>query len=276
MSNRTTHVANQDWAARFADFADALSFADLPGDVVECTKKLILDQLGVMLVGSSAAGIESLMAAGQDWGGKPEATVLVHGARMPAHHAALVNGTMARAQDFDSFHEAALVHITAGALPPALAIAERRGNVSGREFITAMALGMEMMARLGLSFETSFLLTGRVTTLHQSTFGGALAGAKLLGLSPRTTVSALGLAYGQVAGNLQVTVEGTVLVRVLQGLAAQSAVTSAVLAQHGLEGPERVFQGEFGYFKAYHDNKYDPRGADARSRAHVRNGANEH
>lgn len=247
-----------DIAALYADFGQRLSYEQLPGEIVETTKKLILDQLGVMLVGSAAAGVDSLLAANRAWGGAGEARVLVHGDRMPAHHAALINGTMARAHDYDCFHESAMVHVTAGTLPQCLAIAERRGGVSGKEFITAMALGMEFMLRLGHSFEANFLHTGRVTTLHLATFGGALAAAKLMRLSPRQTVSALGLACAQVSGNLQVTVEGTVLVRVLQGFAAQTATLSAVLAEQGLVGPERVFQGEFGYFKAYHDNKVAP------------------
>lgn len=245
-----------DLAARYAAFAEELSFERLPAAVVADTKKLILDQLGVMLVGSSAAGVDSLLASTRRWGGAKEASVLVHGDRLPAHHAAMINGTMARAQDFDSVHEGAIVHLTAGSLPQCLAAAERRGKVAGHELITAMAAAMEFMVRLGVSFETSFLKTGRVTTLHQATFGGALGASKLLRLDQRKTVSALGLAYGQVAGNLQVTVEGTVLVRVLQGFAAQTAVQSAIMAEDGLVGPERVFQGEWGYFKAYHDNKY--------------------
>ncbi len=245
-----------DLAARYAAFGADLTYDKLPKSVVEDTKKLILDQLGVMLVGSSAAGVDSLLASTRRWGGAKEASVLVHGDRLPAHHAAMINGTMARAQDFDSVHEGAIVHLTAGSLPQCLAAAERKGGVAGHDFITAMALAMEFMVRLGVSFETSFLKTGRVTTLHQATFGGALGASKLLGLDQRQTVSALGLAYGQVAGNLQVTVEGTVLVRVLQGFAAQTAVQSAIMAEDGLVGPERVFQGEWGYFKSYHDNKY--------------------
>jgi 2-methylcitrate dehydratase PrpD len=247
-----------DLARVYADFAHDLTYAALPGDVVETTKKLILDQLGVMLVGSAAAGVENLLTTARAWGGAPEASVLVHADRLPAHHAALINGTMARAHDFDALHEAAIIHITAGSLPASLAVAERRGGVTGKDFITAMAAAMELMIRLGLSFETNFLHTGRVTTLHLSTFGSALAGAKLMRLNPQGIVSALGLAYGQVAGNLQVTVEGTVLVRVLQGFAGQTGVMAAVLAESGLQGPERVFQGEFGYFKAYHDNRYRP------------------
>ncbi len=250
-----------DVARDFAHFALSLRYEDIPDDVVACTKKLILDQLGVMRAGASAVGVPQLAASVKQTGGAPEASVLGYGFKAPAAQAALVNGTMARAQDYDALHERGIVHITAGSLPQCLALAEYRGGagdkVSGKEFITAMIAGMEFMIRLGLSFKTSFLKTGRVTTLHQATFGGALIGAMLLKLNQRQTVSALGLACGQVAGNLQVTVEGTMLVRVLQGFAAQTAVQSALLAKQGLIGPERVFQGEWGYFKAYHDNQYD-------------------
>ena len=252
------HIPDRDIAALYAQLAERLTFEQLPAEVIDATRKLILDQLGVMLVGSAASGVGELMRAARSFGGTAEASVLVHGDRLPAHHAALINGTMAQAHDFDAFHESAMVHVTAGCLPQCLAIAERHGGVSGKEFLAAMALGMELMLRLGLSFETNFLHTGRVTTLHLATFGGALAAARLMRLSPKATVSALGLACAQVAGNLQVTVEGTVLVRVLQGLAAQSSVLSAVFAEQGLQGPERVFQGEFGYFRAYHDNRYTP------------------
>jgi 2-methylcitrate dehydratase PrpD len=246
-----------DAARDFADFALALKYEAIPAAVIDCTKKLILDQLGVMRVGAAAAGVAELAASVRQTGGAPQASVLSYGFKAPAAQAAMVNGAMARAQDYDALHERGIVHITAGSLPQCLALAEYRGGVSGREFITAMTAGMEFMIRLGLSFKTSFLKTGRVTTLHQATFGGALIGARLLGLDRRQTVSALGLAYGQVAGNLQVTVEGTMLVRVLQGFAAQTAVQSALLAKQGLVGPERVLQGEWGYFKAYHDNQYD-------------------
>ena len=245
-----------DVAEVYAKFAHELSYEKLPTEVIDVTKKLLLDELGVMVVGSDSASVQQLLKPLREWGGKAEAGVLAHGLRLPAHHAALVNGTMGRAFDFDALHEASIVHASAGSVPQCIAISELRGAVSGKEFLTAMALGMEMMIRLGLSFHDSFLHTGRVTSVHHTTFGGALAGAKLLKLSPRAIVSALGLAYTQIGGNLQNVVEGTALAQVQQGIAAQTAVLSAVLAASGLEGPERVFQGEFGYFKAYHDGKY--------------------
>jgi 2-methylcitrate dehydratase PrpD len=245
-----------DLGAVIAEFAHDLSFEKLPTEAIEITKKLVLDELGVMVVGSASRSVGQLLAPLQAWGGKPEARVLGHGIRLPAHHAAFINGTMGRAFDFDALHEASIVHASAGSVPACLAIAERRGAVTGAQFLTAMAAGMEFMIRLGLSFEESFLHTGRVTSVHHTTFGAALAGAKLLGLSPREIVSALGLAFTQIGGNLQNVVEGTALAQVQQGIAAQTGVLSAILAQSGLVGPERVFQGEFGYFAAYHDNKY--------------------
>lgn len=245
-----------DLAALFANFAHDLSFEKLPADVVEITKKLVLDELGVMMVGSASPSVEHLLAPLRAWGGTPEATVLGHGTRLPAHHAALLNGTMGRAYDFDALHEASIVHASAGSVPACLAIAERHGAVSGAQLVTAMAAGMELMIRLGLSFEDSFLHTGRVTSVHHTTFGAALAGAKLLNLSPREIVSALGLAFTQIGGNLQNVIEGTALAQVQQGIGAQTAVLSAIMAQAGLVGPERVFQGEYGYFAAYHDGRY--------------------
>jgi 2-methylcitrate dehydratase PrpD len=176
-----------DVARDFADFALSLQYDHIPADVVACTKKLILDQLGVMRVGASAVGVPELAASVKQSGGAPEASVLGYGFKAPAAQAALVNGTMARAQDYDALHERGIVHITAGSLPQCLALAEYRGGVSGKDFITALTAGMEFMIRLGLSFKTSFLKTGRVTTLHQATFGGALIGAKLLRYSVCTT-----------------------------------------------------------------------------------------
>ena len=67
-----------DLAARYAAFADELTFERLPANVVADTKKLILDQLGVMLVGSSADGVDSLLTTARRWGGAPEGDPISH------------------------------------------------------------------------------------------------------------------------------------------------------------------------------------------------------
>lgn len=251
-------TASNDTSRIYAEFADRLTFRDLSANVVDAVKRLVLDQLAVTLIGSAADGVGTLAKTATDWGGRPEATILVLGGRVPAHHAALVNGTMGRALDYDSVYEKAILHVMAGVFPQGLVMAERAGGVSGQDFVAALAAGMEFAIRLGLSFDTNFLHTGRVTSLHQSTFGGALTAAKLAGLTPDRTVAALGIASAQVSGTLQMAREGSVLVRVQQGLADQASITATILAEQRLGSIERVFQGEFGYFRTEHNNSYNP------------------
>ena len=86
-----------DAARVFADFALALDYDAIPADVVACTKKLILDQLGVMLVGASATGVPELAASVRQSGGAPESSVIGYGFKAPAAQAAMVNGAMADA-----------------------------------------------------------------------------------------------------------------------------------------------------------------------------------
>ena len=247
-----------DIAAEWADYVAGIRFEDLSREVVDCAKKLVLDTLGVMIVGSSAYGVRELAELLHDWGGKPESSIILHNDKIPTPNAVLVNSTMARAHDFDTFHEEAMVHPSAPVIPACLAMAQRVGKISGRDFLTAVILGMEFSLRLGMAVERSFLLTGFQTTNHVGTFGTALATGKLLRLDARKMVNALGIAYGQVAGTLQASVEGTVMVRIQQGLSAQSGVFSAILAERGIGGPEGVFQGKFGYFPVFQQNRYDP------------------
>lgn len=119
-------VTTPDAARLFAEFTVALEYDAIPADVVACAKKLILDQLGVMLVCKSAAGVAALAQTVRAWGGVREASVIGYGFKAPAPHAALVNGTMARALDYDALHERGIVHITAGSLPQFCSSCARR------------------------------------------------------------------------------------------------------------------------------------------------------
>jgi 2-methylcitrate dehydratase PrpD len=247
-----------DIAEEWVNYSRGVKFEDLPEEAIHIAKKLTLDTLGVMLVGSSASGIGTMAELVRRWGGKPESRVLLHGTKVPLPNAVLVNAAMARAHDFDSFHETAMVHPSAPIVPACLAVAEKKGGISGKDFLTAIILSMEFMCRLGLSVDTSFLLGGFQTTNHVGTFGTTLGVGRLLGLDVRKIVHALGIAYGQVAGTLQAAVEGSVMVRVQQGFAAQIGVLSAILAENGIDGPREVFQGKFGYFPVFHQNRYNP------------------
>jgi 2-methylcitrate dehydratase PrpD len=83
-------------------------------------------------------------------GGAKEASVIGFGGRYPVWLAALANGAMARAVDFDDGHDESMTHPSAVVVSAALAMAERQGGVDGRRLITAIALGNEILVRLGL------------------------------------------------------------------------------------------------------------------------------
>ena len=247
-----------DIASDYVDYARGSRFKDLPPAVVDYAKILILDTLGVIIAGSSAKGIGTFADLLRDWGGKPESSIFIYGDKVPAPNAVACNAAMARANDFDAFHERAMVHITAPIVPACLAVAEKIGGINGQDFLNAIVLGIEIMARLGLSLESLFLKTGFQTTNHIGSFGNAIAAGKLLQLDRQKMIHALGITYGQIAGTIQSTVEGTVMVRLQQGFAAQVGIFSAILAERGIDGPQEVFQGKFGYFPVFHQNRYDP------------------
>ena len=140
------------------------SFVDLPRNVVDSTKRVVLDLLGVTVAGSSAPETQTVLNLARGWGGRGESSILVHGDRVPALSVRLVNGTMGRARDFDDVHEKAVLHPSVSVIPAALATAELRGGIDGRDFITVVALGVDLTCRLGMAPRTGPNISGMSTT----------------------------------------------------------------------------------------------------------------
>jgi 2-methylcitrate dehydratase PrpD len=245
------------------NFVD-VNFTDLPTDVVEHTKKQILDIIGVALGGSTKAGVKELAEIVFDWAGKPESTVFCYGRKVPAPNAAQVNATMGHALDYDDTGDGP-THPSVVIVPAALSVAERQGSVSGRELITAIALGVDMMGRLGQAFRSG-LKTATVAGhpgagWHLTALYGYLAAAgvtgRLLGLDEDRVVNAIGIAYHQCSGNGQCVTEGTLTKRMGPGFAARGGIVAALMAGKGITGARESLEGEVGLFKLYHKGEYD-------------------
>jgi 2-methylcitrate dehydratase PrpD len=216
----------------------AARYEDLPFEAVEATKKSILDTLGVMLPPSSLVknciSIYELMSEG---GGKPESTIIGFGGKAPCWVAAYINGSLAHALDFDNCVglEKPLMHPTGSSFPAALAMVGRAGKVSGKEFITAVALGDDLCTRLAACPRGNVVSDYPffpVTTF--GVFSAAAAAGKLLNLSEPEIVNALGLALNRVSG----TVKGlfsSELRAVRDGLNAREGVICALLAGQGMD-----------------------------------------
>jgi 2-methylcitrate dehydratase PrpD len=189
-------------------------------------------------------------------GGREEATILIHGGKIPAQNAAFVNSVMARALDFcDAM--APGVHIGSAAVPSALAAAELAGGCSGRDFLTALTLGAEISARLNLS-ESAY--DGFDPTGVCSVFAATAAAAKILKLDHTQTWNALGLAFNRSGGSFQANIDGSLAIRIIQGWVAQSGVICAQFARTGITGPENFLEGVYGYFHLFGRDAIDPAG----------------
>lgn len=230
-------------------------FEQLADDVVLAAKRDILDTLGVAIAGSSAPGVGELVKLARKWGGLEESSLLVLGGKVPAPQAAMVNGAMGHALDFDdTFDRAGHIHPGTSVLGASLATAESVGNTTGREFLLAVTLGLDVSCRLVLAAPVD---RGWHRTAAFGVFGATAAAGKLLGLNVDQLVNAFGIAYSQAAGNRQCIVDGALTKRFQAGQAAHAGVLAATLAQEGFTGAKDVFIGQYGFFPMYAPEGHD-------------------
>jgi 2-methylcitrate dehydratase PrpD len=235
-------------------FVCRTTYDDLEPQVLGTIKNQLLAVLGTTIAGSTQAGCQTLIDFHRSQGGKEEATILIHGGRLPAQAAALVNGVMARALDFDDAL-APGVHLGASTVPAALAAAELRGGINGRDFLTALVVGAEVGVRLNL---TEAAYNGLDPTGICTVFAATAAASRVLGLTEEETWNALALAFNRAGGSFQSNVDGSLAVRVIQGWVAESGVMCTRLAQAGITGPKNFLQGVYGYYKVYGRGLVDP------------------
>jgi 2-methylcitrate dehydratase PrpD len=244
-----------DPAVTLAEHIRHTSFTNLPEEAVTATKRDIQDTLGAMVGGSIAPGVAELTGLVKLWGGRQESGLLLIGGKVPAPQAAMVNATMGHALDFDdTFDRAGNIHPGVSTLAASLAVAERQGGASGRDFVLAMTLGLDVACRLALAATVD---RGWHRTAAFGIFGATAAAGKLLGLNVEQMVNAFGIAYSQAAGTRQCIVDGALTKRFQAGQAASGAVLSAILAREGFTGAREVFAGRFGFFPMYQPDGYD-------------------
>lgn len=250
-------TAKQDVVYALAKNAVSVVYEDLSSATIKMSKLDILDTLAVGLAGSSAEGLDELVGLVKEWGGEKASSILVGSGKVPPPHAALVNGTMAHARDYDDTHDVAVLHAGVIVVPAAFAVAEWKGGVSGKELITAVALGVDFMCRLGIATSRE-KDTGISCTGMYGYFGAAMAAGKILGLNEERMLNAIGIAYSQCSGEVQSVKEAALTKRISRGMASKGGVLSAILAQRGITGPKNCLEGEFGLFNAYQRGVYMP------------------
>ncbi len=229
------------------------AYVDLPTPVIETTKRLILDAFAITLGGSPCAWCRMLVEQALEWGGRPECTLLPSGRRVPAPYAAWIHSTMMHSLEYDAVHEGAIVHALTAPFPAALAAAEARGAVSGREFIAAIALAADLTCRIGLATQSAMTFYRGATC---GGFGAAAAVTKLWGMEVDPALNAFGIVYSQLSGTLQAHREGASVNTMQSGFGAKAGIVAAALARRGITGPRECFNGLFGYYPLYERGSY--------------------
>ena len=235
-------------------------YDDIPNHVVDITKKSFLDGLGVILAASSLGeGCKQFVNLAIAEGGKEESTIIGFDAKVSTCMAAFANGSMSHAIDFEDTHDGASVHPNAAAIPAALAVAESIGNVNGKEFIAALALGSDIVCRLGLAQKEDLIKYGWYMPPILGAFGATTATCKLLRLNPEQILDAFSLTLCQATCSAELIHSPRSLVRgVRDAFSAKAGVLSALLAKDGVIGFDQPFEGQAGLFTMYSRGNYDP------------------
>jgi len=250
-------TAITDLTRALAERASAVTYDSLPEPVRGLARQCVLDYYGVALAGADDPLAAILLDELTEAGGAPQAGVIGHKVRVPALSAALVNGAIGHALDYDDVNLAMPGHPSVAILPGLIALAEERRS-SGRDVVAAFVAGYETACRIGMAMRPGHYDRGFHATGTVGCFGAAAACARLLGLDAEGTARALGIAGTQAAGLKSQF--GTMCKPFHAGKASQSGLLAARLAARGFSSRPDLVECEQG-FALTHGPDFDPEAA---------------
>lgn len=252
-----------------AEFTSQLRFEQLPPNVLEESKRLLIDAIGCGLGGLSHSkgtiGVEYARLMGAGTPGN-QASILGTAERVSTVGAAFANGELINALDFDAILPPG--HVSPYVIPGALAVGEA-GHVSGKEMLCAVALSHEMSNRIGKSMDyLRDIKDGKVSPppvfgYASTVFGAAAAIGRLKGHSQETLAHGLGIAGSISPVNSHWCwsqhAPATTVKYTAAGPLAQAAMTAAHMAELGHRGDRQILDdGEFGYRRFIGSSRWAP------------------
>lgn len=238
--------------AELADWIVGLKAGDIPEKVRREGLRTFVNWMGCAVGGSDHETVDHALAAVTPFAGKATSTVIGRGDRLDAPHAALINGISSHVLDFDDTHLKTIIHPAGPVASALLALAEMR-PVSGRDFLTALIVGVEVECRIGNSVYPPHYDRGWHITGTAGVFGAAAAIGKMIGLDAQQMRWALGIAGTQSSGFREMF--GTMTKSFHPGRAAQNGMMSALLAEAGFDSSERVLEAPRGFAHVMSDKQ---------------------
>ncbi len=234
---------------------NTLNSDQLGNEVVDRTKYLLLDYLGVAIAGSlsdSSLPVYRMLYRSACLG---PCTIVGTATKTSPEFAALANATAAHSLELDDTHQAGSIHPGVVIFSTAIALSEAHPEIDAGQFMAGVIAGYEVAARLAMALQPKFHYElGFHPTSTCGVFGAAVTAAKLLRLNEKQMLSAVGIAGSMAAGSLEFLAEGAWTKRLHPGLAAQNGILAAKLAAEGFRGPRTILEGRDGFLSAYSRN----------------------
>jgi 2-methylcitrate dehydratase PrpD len=237
---------------QLAKWVAGLRYDDLPPDVVDRAKGVTLQCVASVLIGSqNGAGKQAVkMVADEETGVRKGATIMVDGTLVTKGGAAFANSEQALAGGkYDTFRM--LTHPGTSIIPAALVGAEAAG-ASGKDYLTGVAAGYEVMERLAAEFIPTVMSRGFHPGPVFSIFGAGVACAKIMGQNEDQLNSTIALCASLASSNIEGPRGGGKALR--EGAAVKNAMLAVALAQNGHAAGDTVLEGEAGFYPAYAGN----------------------
>lgn len=238
---------------KLAEFAAKVSYADMPGEVIAKGKERFLDTLGCILAGGKDETAKIILRFIEDLGGRPESRIIGFSHKTSAPHAALANGTIGHALDYDDSQLSLIGHPSVVILPAVLSIGERE-KASGKKVLEAFQVGVEVACKVGRGVNPKLYNNGWHATGVVGILGAAVAVGKLLGLDVDQMTTAIGLAASQACGLRENF--GTMTKPFHAGKAAEGGVISALLVKNGFTAAKNILEAKRGFCNAF-SGEYD-------------------
>jgi hypothetical protein len=247
-------VESEPVTTKLATFVADFTSRHMRPEMTEKVKELLLDMLGVGILGSAVAEssvpfIKAVEALTANFPGAT--TVFGTGKKFPAPYAAMLNAAFAHTLDFDDTHIRGVIHPGAAVVATALAEAEGKPQISFNETLRAIAIGYEVVVRVGSGLGPGGYQRGFHNTGTAGIFGAIAALCKLRNLRAHIIENAFGLALTYSSGTMQWLENGSWNKRLNPGNAAFNAFTCVAFAEAGVLGAEKAIEGKFGFLKGY-------------------------
>ena len=233
-----------------AKFACELKYEQIPAEALTWAKDAILDCTGVALAGVQEKLGKIMAKYVQACGGIPESGVFASGFKTNASNAALANGAMAHALDYDDYVLPNWTgHPTAPVLPAVFALGHRQ-KISGKQALLAYIVGFEVGGKIGEGLgREHYEKGGWHATATLGTMGATAACCNILKLNVEQARAALGIACSEAGGVRENF--GTMTKPLHAGLAARNGVLAAMLAEMGCTGDAKAIEGDLGFAKLF-------------------------